>query len=486
MAGEATALVRDREETGDLTFLGILGREAMAEEFARADIYCLPSLAEGSATSIFEAMANGLPTVTTASSGSIIEDGAEGLIVPERNGLAIADAIERIVADRALRHAMSKAAVAAARRYDDRRAAAASLRSFANSPAATSRWGRAGRARRRTKLAELLPPEGGALRRPAGSLPLQLLGGTDRMDRIQILTSDMLLSLAPLVAMFVISVLASPLGSLSLPCMTMITSVFYFYIMPTFILIDGDYGFFGIYLTDLRAMHTAVLVYCLGAIAAFAMNWRVLNANPAASYPWDKKFNVPLYIVLWGMAVAGVIAQYVLGKLNITGNAEYRFASDNVLQNAFVTQALNLLIPLTAVQLIRDRFSPRSLLLFAAVLLVLLQAGFRFRIVILLATAAAVFAQQRGIKIGMVRGFFGICAACARSVDRSCSPLRTRHRPLASRPSGRNRCDEPLWRRNRDRLCARRCCRASAATAVAVCALDRGDSPLNSKLHMVR
>jgi hypothetical protein len=160
-------------------------------------------------------------------------------------------------------------------------------------------------------------------------------------------------------------------------------------------------------------MHTAVLLYCLGAIAAFAMNWRVLNANPAASYPWDKKFNVPLYIVLWGMAVAGVIAQYVLGKLNITGNAEYRFASDNVLQNAFVTQALNLLIPLTAVQLIRDRFSPRSLLLFAAVLLVLLQAGFRFRIVILLATAAAVFAQQRGIKIGMVRGFFGICAGLA-------------------------------------------------------------------------
>jgi hypothetical protein len=36
------------------------------------------------------------------------------------------------------------------------------------------------------------------------------------MDLNQILTSDMLLSLAPLVAMFVISVLASPLGSLSL------------------------------------------------------------------------------------------------------------------------------------------------------------------------------------------------------------------------------------------------------------------------------
>jgi glycosyltransferase involved in cell wall biosynthesis len=119
VAGEASPSVRNREETQHLTFLGILGREAMAGEFARADVYCLPSLAEGSATSIFEAMANGVPTVTTASSGSVVEDGAEGLVVPERNGLAIADAIERIVADRALRHAMSKAAVAAARRYDD-------------------------------------------------------------------------------------------------------------------------------------------------------------------------------------------------------------------------------------------------------------------------------------------------------------------------------------------------------------------------------
>ena len=119
VAGEAHPPVRNREETRHLTFLGILGREAMAEEFARADVFCLPSLAEGSATSVFEAMANGLPTVTTASSGSAVENGTEGLIVPERNGPAIADAIERIVADRALRHAMSTAALAAAQRYDD-------------------------------------------------------------------------------------------------------------------------------------------------------------------------------------------------------------------------------------------------------------------------------------------------------------------------------------------------------------------------------
>lgn len=230
------------------------------------------------------------------------------------------------------------------------------------------------------------------------------------MDLSYVPTDIALLSLVPLLAMFVISALASPLGSLSLPSMTMITSLFYFYLMPAFVLGGGDDGFFGMYLSDLSAMHTAVLLYALGAMAAFAMNWRVLNANPAASYPWDRKFNTPIYTVLWGLAVVGVIAQNVTGKLNLTGNSEYRFAADDVLQYAFVSQAFNLLIPLTAVQLTRDRFSRRSLLLLAAVLLVLLQVGFRFRIVILLSAVAVVFALQRGIKVGIVKGFLGMCA----------------------------------------------------------------------------
>ena len=80
----------------------------MADEMARADIFCLPSLAEGSATSIFEAMANGLPVVTTLSSGSVVADGVEGFIVAERDGAAIADAVERIVGDRVLRDRMSQ------------------------------------------------------------------------------------------------------------------------------------------------------------------------------------------------------------------------------------------------------------------------------------------------------------------------------------------------------------------------------------------
>jgi glycosyltransferase involved in cell wall biosynthesis len=119
IAGEVTLRVRSQPETSNLTFLGALNRKAMADEFARADLFCLPSLAEGSATAIFEALANGLPTIATDSSGSVVEHGVEGLIVPERDGPAIAEAVERIAGDRALRNAMSKAALATAERYND-------------------------------------------------------------------------------------------------------------------------------------------------------------------------------------------------------------------------------------------------------------------------------------------------------------------------------------------------------------------------------
>lgn len=119
IAGAVTDAVRLRPETNALTFVGKLGREAMADEFARADVFCLPSLAEGSATVVFEALANGVPVVTTASSGSVVEDGKQGFIVPERNGLAVANAIERIVVDRDLRVRLSNAARVKASLYSD-------------------------------------------------------------------------------------------------------------------------------------------------------------------------------------------------------------------------------------------------------------------------------------------------------------------------------------------------------------------------------
>ena len=120
VAGHVGDEVRNRPETANLHFLGPLDRAQLAEEYARADLLCLPSLAEGSATTAFEAMANGLPIVTTVASGTMVNDGIEGLIVPERNGAAIASAIEAIVGNRALRASMSNASFDAADQYSDK------------------------------------------------------------------------------------------------------------------------------------------------------------------------------------------------------------------------------------------------------------------------------------------------------------------------------------------------------------------------------
>jgi len=138
VAGPVTETVRRRPETRELTFLGHLDPACMADEFAKADIFCLPSLSEGSATSIYEAMTFGLPVVTTLSSGSVVRDGAEGYLVPERDAEALADRLLRIAVDRQLRRSMSETALATAERYSDENCGRAFVRTIRE--LATNEW----------------------------------------------------------------------------------------------------------------------------------------------------------------------------------------------------------------------------------------------------------------------------------------------------------------------------------------------------------
>lgn len=117
VAGAAPESLRARPELAALRFAGPLGASEMAAEYHRADLFCLPSLAEGSATVLFEAMARGIPCVTTAMSGSTITDGVDGRLVPERNGKAIADAVCALLEDRGLRQRIADAARVCARKF---------------------------------------------------------------------------------------------------------------------------------------------------------------------------------------------------------------------------------------------------------------------------------------------------------------------------------------------------------------------------------
>jgi glycosyltransferase involved in cell wall biosynthesis len=127
VAGDVSAAVCQRAETRDLNFLGHLNREEMAREIARADVFCFPSLSEGSATVIYEALAHGLPVITTRASGSVVHDGIEGLIIPARDSGAIAAAVCAIVGDRDRRNAMSEAAIATASLHGETHCGAAFL-----------------------------------------------------------------------------------------------------------------------------------------------------------------------------------------------------------------------------------------------------------------------------------------------------------------------------------------------------------------------
>jgi glycosyltransferase involved in cell wall biosynthesis len=87
---------------------GALSGRQLATEYSRGDIFCLPSLEEGYGMVIPQAMACGLPIVTTHVVGAadLLGHGHSGLIVPPGDSIALADALERLVDDVPLRVSM--------------------------------------------------------------------------------------------------------------------------------------------------------------------------------------------------------------------------------------------------------------------------------------------------------------------------------------------------------------------------------------------
>lgn len=114
VAGDATGAsdflaaspVRDR-----VRLLGHIQHERLRDELCRADVFVFPTLAEGCANAVLEAMGAGLPIVTTFESGAPIVHEDEGLIVPSKSAVAVADAVERFVADPPLRERCGRQAM---------------------------------------------------------------------------------------------------------------------------------------------------------------------------------------------------------------------------------------------------------------------------------------------------------------------------------------------------------------------------------------
>lgn len=80
--------------------LGTISRAQLAKEMLAAPVFVFPSYAEGSARAVFEALASGCYVITTVNSGTIVEDGIHGALVPPDDRDALARAIVAANANR--------------------------------------------------------------------------------------------------------------------------------------------------------------------------------------------------------------------------------------------------------------------------------------------------------------------------------------------------------------------------------------------------
>lgn len=98
--------------------VGSVPHAELRQHFHWADVLLLPSLCEGSATAVYEALAASLPVICTANTGSVVRDGIDGFIVPIRDSQAIVDRLLRLSSDPALRRHMARNAGDRARSFD--------------------------------------------------------------------------------------------------------------------------------------------------------------------------------------------------------------------------------------------------------------------------------------------------------------------------------------------------------------------------------
>jgi colanic acid/amylovoran biosynthesis glycosyltransferase len=95
-----------------VTFTGELPPEQVRAELTAADIFCMASFSEGLPVSLMEAMAIGVPCVTTWIAGipELAENEVTALTVPPARADALAAAIERLAADPNLGTTLARAA----------------------------------------------------------------------------------------------------------------------------------------------------------------------------------------------------------------------------------------------------------------------------------------------------------------------------------------------------------------------------------------
>ena len=124
------ALVLEHGIQKRIRFVGYVPPEEALTYYAIADLFVLPSVTmptgrEPWGLVVNEAMNQGLPVVATeavgAAAGGLVQSGVNGFIVPERDPIALAEAIGRILNDDGLRQEMSRNARRIVASWDNER-----------------------------------------------------------------------------------------------------------------------------------------------------------------------------------------------------------------------------------------------------------------------------------------------------------------------------------------------------------------------------
>jgi colanic acid/amylovoran biosynthesis glycosyltransferase len=105
LRGSLEALISELDLCDRVTLHGFATQPEVIRAIQRSHIFILPSVTasdgdeEGTPTAIIEAMASGLPVVSTQHSGipEQVEDGVSGFLVPERDASALANALKELL-----------------------------------------------------------------------------------------------------------------------------------------------------------------------------------------------------------------------------------------------------------------------------------------------------------------------------------------------------------------------------------------------------
>ncbi len=95
--------IQNRDE---LNCLGNVPMDQMCREFEQAEVFVLPSLSEGQAGVLLEAMACGCPVIATRESGVDFKPGC-GITIPAGNAESLADAIAHVIGSQGIRNELA-------------------------------------------------------------------------------------------------------------------------------------------------------------------------------------------------------------------------------------------------------------------------------------------------------------------------------------------------------------------------------------------